>query len=71
MAKQKENQSSEKNTAKKSWWKSFKAEFKRITWPTRPQVIQETSTVITISFALGVLIAIMDMVIKYGLNQII
>ena len=63
--------SKEPKTPKKSWFKGLKSEFSKIIWPDRETLFKESVTVVVISIALGLLIALVDMVIKAGINVII
>jgi len=56
---------------KKSFFKGLKAEFNKIIWPDRETVTKQTISVISVSIALGLIIAILDFVIKFGLNLIL
>lgn len=56
---------------KKSFFKGLKAEFKKIIWPDQETVVKQTITVLTVSIALGLVIGILDFVIKWGLSFII
>ncbi len=49
----------------------LKAEFKKIIWPSRQQVTKETIAVVCFGLGLGVLIGVLDMVIKFGLGFIL
>lgn len=42
------------------WWKSVKAQFRRIIWPKKQAVASETIVVLIISIILGVIIALLD-----------
>ena len=58
-----------KVTAKKpSFFKGVKAEFKKITWPDKSSLMKQTVAVISVSVVVGVVIAIMDFFIQYGVN---
>ena len=57
----------EKST-KKSFFKNLKSEFKRCTWPKPIDLAKETTLVVVVSVVLGVVIAGIDWVIRYGLN---
>ena len=59
--------SSEKQ-AKPSFWKGLRSEYKKITWPDRKSAVKQSVVVTIISIVLGVIIAILDYVIKYGVN---
>jgi len=65
-----ETTSSEK-APKKSFFKGLKAEFKKIVWPDQETVGKQTVTVLVVSVALGLTIAILDFIIKWGLSFII
>lgn len=56
---------------KKSWWKGVKAEFKKIIWTKRDDLIKETTAVVVVSVLLGLIISIVDALIKYGIDFII
>lgn len=56
---------------KKSYWKGLKAEFKKIVWPTKDTVTKQTAVVLAVSLLLGVLIGVLDMIFKFGINLII
>lgn len=56
---------------KKSFFKGLKAEFKKIVWPDQETVGKQTVAVISVSVALGVIIAVLDFIIKWGLSFII
>ena len=70
--KQKEPQKTEKTEEKKAgFFRSLKAEFKRIIWPDKDTVVKETTAVVVVTVILGVIIALLDFVIKTGLDKII
>ncbi len=45
---------------KKDWFKSVKAQFKRIIWPTQDDIVKETSVVLAATVLLGAIIALLD-----------
>lgn len=47
-----------------SWCKGLKAEFKKITWPTRETITKESSAVLFVSVLLGVLITVIDLIVR-------
>ena len=55
---------------KTGFFKGVKAEFKKIIWPSKSTVAKETSAVIFFGVVLGVLIAIIDAVVKFGLGLV-
>ena len=56
---------------KKSWFKGLKSEFKKIVWPDKETLVKESAAVIVITVILGLVIALVDMAIEYGVNLII
>lgn len=63
--------SKEKKTGKKNFFAGVKAEFDKIVWPDREEVGRETVAVLVCSVALGLVIAILDLIISYGLSFIL
>ena len=61
----------EKKPRRNSYWKGFKAEVKKIVWPDRETVTKQTIVVLLVSLALGIIIGVMDMIFKFGINLII
>ena len=57
--------------AMKSWFKGLKAEFKKIIWPDKKSLGKQTLAVVVITAVLGVIIALLDAVVKFGINVII
>ena len=60
----------EKNTKKPSFFKGVKSEFKKITWPDKKDTFKQSVAVVSISVVVGVLIAIIDYFVQYGVNFI-
>ena len=56
---------------KKSWFKGIKSEFNKIVWPDKDSLIKQTGTVIVATIILGVIVSVLDTVIKLGINWII
>ena len=63
-----------------SFFKGAKAEFKKISWPDRQSTLKQSVAVVAISVvvgviactvALGLIIALLDLIIKYGLSFIL
>lgn len=52
-------------------WKTLKAEFKKIIWPDKKTVGKETVSVIVVSLVLGIIIGLLDMVLKYLISFIV
>lgn len=56
---------------KKSWFKGIKSEFNKIIWPNRQDLVKQTGAVIAISVALGIIISVIDLIIKFGVEKLI
>ena len=59
---------------KKSFFKSFKAELKKVSWPTPKQLINNTTAVVVIVLILAAIVFVLDSafgaVNKYGIDNI-
>ena len=51
-----------------SFFKGVKAEFKKIVWPDKQATLKQSIAVVAISVVVGVIIAILDFVIKNGVH---
>ena len=65
----------EKNSKdKKSFFKSFKGELKKVSWPTPKQLVNNTVAVIVIVIVIAVIVFVLDLafdaVNKYGIDKI-
>ena len=60
-----------KKEKKPGFFKGLKKEFKKIVFPDRHTVTKQTIAVVLASIFLGALIAILDLVIKFGLGFIL
>ena len=63
-----EANSNSKQSKMSSFFKGLNAEFKKIIWPDKTTLLKQTVTVTTISIVLGLLIALIDTVVQYGVN---
>lgn len=57
-----------KEVKKIGFFKGLKSEFTKITWPTRDDLVKETTVVIFCSVLIGLIISVADVLIKYGIN---
>ena len=55
---------------KPGFFKGVKSEFKKITWPDKKSLVKQTVAVVVTTVVLGVLIAVFDFVIQYGVEFI-
>ena len=60
------------NSAEKKKGPSFfagvKSEFKKISWPNRQSTLKQSVAVVAISVVVGVIIAVLDYFVQYGVN---
>ena len=68
-----DNTNAVENAAKKSgsWFKGLKAEYKKIIWPNRDEITKQTVAVVLVSLVVGVIIAVLDMGLQYGIDFIV
>ena len=55
---------------KKSRLQGLKAEFRRIIWPDKETITKETTAVVVSTVSLGIIIALLDLLIKTGLDKV-
>ena len=53
---------------KKSWFKGLKAEYKKIIWPDKKSLTKQTIAVVATSVALGIIIKILDVIMRTRLR---
>ena len=58
----------EEKTKKKSRWEALKAEYSKIVWPSGKSVTKQTIATVVVSIVLGLLIALIDMLVQYGVD---
>ena len=62
-----ENSKNDKVPAQ-SWSDGLKAEFNKIIWPNKDDLVKQTVAVTVVSVILGTLITVIDSVVQYGIN---
>ena len=62
---------SKEKAPKKSFVKGLKTEYSKIIWPDQKTVGKQTVAVLAASIALGLIIALLDLIIKFGLSFIL
>ena len=67
----KTDQKTAKKEKKPSFFKGLKKEYKKIVFPDRHTVTKQTIAVVLASVFLGALIAVLDLVLKFGLGFIL
>lgn len=55
-------------TPKQSWFQGLGQEYKKISWTDRKSVVKQTVAVVTVSVAVGLIIALIDWMIQYGVD---
>ena len=53
------------------WFSGLKTEFSKIIWPDREKIYKDTVTVVTATICLGVVIALFDMLLQYGMKLLV
>ena len=56
---------------KTSWFSGLKAEFGKIIWPDRKSLTRQTIAVVIVSVILGLIIAVLDLFIRYGVDILV
>ena len=68
------NKSNKENKEKKNFFKEFKAELKRVSWPTFKQLVNNTSAVITIVLLVAAIVFVLDVIFenlnKFGVEKL-
>ena len=54
-----------------SWSDGLKAEFNKIIWPNKDDLVKQTVAFTVVSVILGALITVIDSVVQYGINYFI
>ena len=58
-------------TQNKSWFKGLQAEFKKVIWPDKKTLARQTTAVVAVSVILGALIAVIDVILRYGIDFLV
>lgn len=56
---------------KPSFLKGVKAEFKKIIWPNKEETMKQSVAVLVVTIVVGVMIALLDMALQYGINLLV
>ena len=57
--------------SKTSWFEGVKTEFGKIIWPDKKSLGRQTAAVVIVSIILGIIIAVLDTVFKYGVDALV
>ena len=63
-----ETNNSQNQSKPVSFFEGVKAEFKKVIWPDKMEIVKQTITVSDVSIVLGLLIALIDTIVQYGVN---
>ena len=55
-------------TPKTSWFHGLKQEFSKIAWENSKTVVKQTIAVVSVSVVVGLIIALLDWMIQYGVD---
>ena len=58
----------ENKAPKTSFFTGLSAEFKKVIWPDKKSLARQTAAVVAVSVVMGLVIAIMDYLIQYGVD---
>mgnify|MGYP003484420005 CR=1 FL=1 len=64
------DKSAKKDTKKRSFFGGVKHEFKQIKWPDRSRLVRESTAVLVVSIILAVIISLVDLGFKFGLDKL-
>jgi preprotein translocase subunit SecE len=56
---------------KTSWFTGLSAEYKKIIWPDKTSLVKQTTAVVSVSVVLGLVIALLDYAIQYGVDFLV
>ena len=63
--------SERQNSRRRSWFKGLQAEFKKVIWPDKKTLAKQTTAVVAVSVVLGALIAVIDVILRYGIDLLV
>ncbi len=61
---------SEKTSKLVKFWNGVKAEFKKIVWPDKEDLLKQSVAVVIISVVIGAIITVLDFGMQYGIDFI-
>ena len=56
---------------KTSWFTGLKSEFRKIIWPDKKSLARQSAAVVAVSIVLGLIIAVLDTIFKYGVDILV
>ena len=64
-------ENSNEKVQKRSFFKGLKSEFKKVIWPDKTTLAKQSVAVVIAMIILGIIIAVLDVLIQYGVNFLI
>ena len=64
-------ENSNEKVLKRSFFKGLKSEFKKVIWPDKTTLAKQSVAVVIAMLILGIIIAVLDVLIQYGVNFLI
>ena len=65
-----ESAKSQKTSKLVKFWNGVKAEFKKIVWPDKEDLLKQSVAVVIISVVVGAIITVLDFGMQYGIDFI-
>lgn len=63
-----EMNNSQKQSKLREFFEGVAGEFKKVVWPSKTDMVKQTISVAAVSIVLGLLIALIDIIVQYGVN---
>ena len=61
----------ENKAPKESFFTGLSAEFKKIIWPDKKSLARQTTAVVAVSVVMGLVIALLDQLVQYGVDILV
>ncbi len=61
----------ENKAPKESFFTGLSAEFKKVIWPDKESLARQTTAVVAVSVVMGLVIALLDYIIQYGVDFLV
>lgn len=63
-----ETNNNQKPSQPAAFFEGLSSEFKKVVWPEKMDIVKQTLSVTAVSIVLGLLIALIDTIVQYGVN---
>lgn len=60
--------SNEEKAPRVKFFDGVKAEFRKVIWPDKDTLLKQSVAVVIVSIGMGVIIALIDVIMQYGVN---